>query len=187
MEKVFINWIIGMVDIGEYDEEVIAYGLIQGATALLGIVIALLMGAKLGIFLQSCIFMISFIPLRMYAGGYHASTKCRCAVISFILLLIFFLGIKYWNISGLNTLLLGITESILLFVQIPVDGTCALEPMEKIVYKNRGRKILFIETIFFVGMSILKYDFLAEPMAAVFTLVLVLLFLGKIKSWHMRR
>jgi len=186
-ERIFFNWFIDATKAGEIDQEVVVYGFEQGIIALFGIMIALLMGAIFGIFLQGCIFMLAFIPLRMYAGGYHASTRRRCAVISFILLFICFSGIKFWNISGFNTLILGGIESLLLFFLIPVDGTYALEPLEKVVYKNRGRKIILIETIFLVGMSILRYNFIAESIVAVLSLVLALLLLGKMKNRYSRR
>lgn len=46
-------------------------------------------------FIETLLFFISFIPLRIFAGGYHADTKLRCYGVSLIVYIIFSIAIKY--------------------------------------------------------------------------------------------
>lgn len=66
----------------EEKEEIIRYGLDKIKNSCMMSAVTLLMGYAFHVFLQSIVFLICFIALRKYAGGYHADTQKRCYVIS---------------------------------------------------------------------------------------------------------
>ncbi len=60
--------------IKEKDKELYLYGLQQGAFILVNIVTTLLIGYAFDMIWQSVVFMVAYLPLRAFAGGYHART-----------------------------------------------------------------------------------------------------------------
>lgn len=58
------------------------YGLEVMLSSLLEILSILLLSVFVGNFLETLLLFAAFIPLRVYAGGYHANTKLKCYLIS---------------------------------------------------------------------------------------------------------
>ena len=82
-------------DLSEEDKEIAEYGLKQGLILIGGLILAVAVGWLLGIPGQAVLFLLLAYILRIFAGGYHATTPARCGVISAIFILICFLCIKY--------------------------------------------------------------------------------------------
>ena len=62
----------------EEDIEVYAYGVELLISTVASLVAVLIIGACFGQFYTALAFLIAFIPIRTYAGGYHAATHLRC-------------------------------------------------------------------------------------------------------------
>ena len=62
------------------------YGLRQMFATILNILTMLLIGFIMGLAVPAMVYTIAYIPLRVYAGGYHASTPQRCWAFSAIML-----------------------------------------------------------------------------------------------------
>jgi len=77
------------------DSELYTYGLRQGALILLNILTILTVGKMFGMLWESLIFMVTYIPLRTYAGGYHARTQLKCYISSVVLIVAVLLGIRF--------------------------------------------------------------------------------------------
>lgn len=173
MIRSITSWMIASRYVNEEDREVIEYGLIQGIYSLLGILGTICFGGILNIFLESIIFIITLIPLRMYAGGYHADSRKKCIVISIILTIIALYGIRYWNISEVYSLWSGMIAAGVLFFLIPVEGTTRLDDIEKAMYRRKGRLILILEMLVFI--LTLNWSNIAFYKAIMFTFLVVLL------------
>lgn len=65
------------------------YGLDILISSLLEIISIVILSFFIKNFIQTIFFFISFIPLRIFAGGYHANTKIGCYIISIIVYMIF--------------------------------------------------------------------------------------------------
>jgi accessory gene regulator B len=109
------------------------------------------------------IFLIAFIPLRIYAGGYHAKTpvKCYfiscCAIASIIYLLYIIPGIfmKYDYIGA-------IIASLILFMVVPVEASNKqLDEREKYIYKKRAEIIILIDLGFVFVCRMFKLDYIS--------------------------
>lgn len=55
----------------------------------------LIFGLILGMFFERIIFLVTYIPLRSFAGGYHAKTPVRCYFASLFLIFAVLLFCKY--------------------------------------------------------------------------------------------
>lgn len=178
------KWVISsFCEIDAEEQAVIEYGLVQGLYSMCGIGIVLLIGAILEITIESVFFLVTLIPLRMYAGGYHASTRTRCAIVS-LTLMIGSLGIIwYGEIPLIVSLAVGLTEAGMLFCIIPIDGTEPLDKDETKTYRKKGRKILVLEVIFFV-LTLSSFN---EVFIATFSIVLILVVLGMLKKNSAKR
>ena len=67
-------------------KEVCAYGLRQIFSTILNAGTMLLIGFLMQMLIEAILFTVIYIPVRVYAGGYHASTPQRCWAFSAIML-----------------------------------------------------------------------------------------------------
>lgn len=120
------------------------------------LIIAGLIGILMNALQTTLIFLISVIPLRSFAGGYHASTPLRCAVISNGTLVLV-IGLSEWLCSlRLPVWVFILCELILLgyyFFHVPVDS------LEKPLSDQESRVYAMYAKIFYavelVSMAIL--------------------------------
>lgn len=132
--------------IDEEDKEIYLFGFYQGLIFLLNIATALFTGIILHMFLESVLFLICFIPLRIFAGGYHAKTQLRCYIMSTIttavlLCLIGFLQRK----MGVQTIALYIIAACVIWKLAPVqDKNKPLDLDEQKKYRKRVHSLLML-------------------------------------------
>ena len=74
--------------IAEDDRIIYLYGIKEGLTILQNIIISIVLGILFNNLFQTFIFLIAYIPLRSFAGGYHAASVKKCMVYSLILILL---------------------------------------------------------------------------------------------------
>lgn len=60
------------------DISVCRYGFDVFLASFLEIMSVVILSAFVGNFIDTLLYFLAFIPLRLYAGGYHADTKLRC-------------------------------------------------------------------------------------------------------------
>ena len=126
----------------EEKEEIIRYGLERIKSTCIMTLVTLLMGCIFQVFFQSIIFLVCFIVLRKYAGGYHADTQNRCYVISTVIFAVALLAIRYMSDGNDNEIfiLLQSVNFILLCFLVPVDNkNHRLEQWEKEKYGKKAR------------------------------------------------
>ena len=81
MEQIanYIANLLGKKEIIRQDDIAICcYGLEMFLSSVLEFLSIMLLAFIGGNFLETLLFFIAFIPLRIYAGGYHADTRLRC-------------------------------------------------------------------------------------------------------------
>lgn len=114
-----------------------------------------------GNFFEALLFFTAFMVLRIYAGGYHASTRVRCYLISLLMYTIF--SIILFAIPAHWYLLLIVLASIIAFICIALWAP--------VIHKNRNisqesfsrcRKISLlicaVEVLVFLGGQILLQE-----------------------------
>lgn len=78
-----ILWTQGIIQ--EDDIDKCKYGIELFVSSFLEIFSILAIAAVLGNFIETILLFVFFIPLRIYAGGYHADTKLKCYLISLVM------------------------------------------------------------------------------------------------------
>lgn len=122
-------------------EEIIRYGLDRIKSTCTMTLVTLLMGCIFQVFFRSIVFLVCFIVLRKYAGGYHADTQNRCYVISTAIIAVALLAIRYMSdgsdneifilLQSLNFIILLLQRLIMYIIRIKVD-------MQKRCYFGQG-------------------------------------------------
>lgn len=134
------------------DKELYEYGLRKIASTTLNVLTTFVIGFVLGMIWESIIFMLSYIPLRSYAGGYHARTPLRCYICSVILIVGILICVQY---VPYNAILLGssiLVASIIIFIFAPfADENKPLDEAEAKVFRKRTRIILLTQ-IMLIGL-----------------------------------
>lgn len=165
-------------NIEEEDKEIYIFGIYQGLFFLLNVATTLFIGFILNKFLESVLFLIFFIPLRIYAGGYHAKTQFRCYIMSSIttIIILYLISFLYNNI-GVTSIIGYIISAVVIWSAVPVENANKLLYIEeKIKYKNIVRKILYIYTgILILSYSIKWHMIFANIEALVYFIALILL------------
>lgn len=125
--------------IEDQETEIIQYGTEVLLSSMLGIAIILLVSLITGYIWHGVIFLILFILIRMYSGGYHADSYVRCNV-SFVLTYI--MSILLWRLCLVYHMewkiwLLTIVGFVLTGHYAPVENhNKCIEESSKIIYKK---------------------------------------------------
>ena len=161
------------------DRELYVYGLNQGLSILLNIGTTLCIGLLIGCTPQLVVFMVAYIPLRSYAGGYHARTPLRCYVISIIMLIVVSMCLKcielnhwyYWT-------LVVVSFFFIIFLSPIADKNKPLDEIEVKVYRKRAIFILLVEVALSVLFATLHISHLLSVMSLVFITMSSMLVIG---------
>jgi accessory gene regulator B len=104
------------------------------------------------------VFLIAFIPLREYAGGYHAKTQLRCYIVSCFAVLSFLILISYIPYKIFYySIIIAIAVSVFILLIAPVETmNKPLDKQEKTVYKKRAGLLTLIECILVIGLWFTK-------------------------------
>lgn len=144
------------------DRDIYKFGINQIFTNLFNFITVILIGLAIDSVKEAVFFFTAFIPLRIFAGGFHSRTPLRCYIYSSIITAAVLLAMRYINIPLLIYCLLYIVSSVIIVCFAPVeDVNKPLDDLEKKVYKNRTVKIWIIESIAFIIFELLKmYTFM---------------------------
>lgn len=125
------------------NREIYSYGVEQALVMLMNIITTLVIGFCFGMIWQSIIFMIIYLPLRSFAGGYHASTVLRCYIFGIILTITYLCINKYIPDTDFVISIITVIAGIILFMLAPVEtSNKPLDRTELSMYKKRTRIIL---------------------------------------------
>lgn len=152
--------------------EIYLFGVQQMISNILNVLSALLIGLITGEILPCVIFLICFTAIRQYAGGYHASTRIRCYLLSMsaiaaVLLIIHNFVISYWLLVGLM-----LAASLVILLLSPVDTeNKRLDSIEQNYYRRKAIVIWGLEIAAAATCIWLNYECGAESI--VFALVVL--------------
>lgn len=145
--------------IEEEDREIYEYGFNQGIIMLVNMICTLLIGVVMGMFLEVLVFIVAYIPLRTFAGGFHAKTQVRCFVYSnlFVALNLYLVRVlQSYNYFLLVVLVLSIVCICLL---APVeDQNKPLDEQEVKLYGKKAKIILSGIILLIVFFHFIHFD-----------------------------
>lgn len=165
------------------ERELYRYGIQQGLTIVLNLVTTLLIGLLCDMIWQSIVFTVAYIPLRSFAGGYHAKTTIGCYIFSIVLITAVLLTMKLLPISSFVCCIMLLCSGVCIFVLAPVENhNKPLDDMELTVYGRRTRWITVLEITLALlcGRSGLQDVMMCLSVSLV--IMSVMLILGAIKN-----
>ena len=147
----FIDNYANRISDNSEESEIISYGLEQLFVLVIGLSIAIIIGFILRIPLQTIVFIILLFPLRQNAGGFHASGRLICSLLSATIFMISLLIFKYLNVSVITNIIIYIVGSAMLVPFAPVGNkNKPLDEIERKVYGKRTMIIWITESLLFV-------------------------------------
>lgn len=167
----------------EEDAEIYIYGINQILTSVLNVSSALIIGLILGTFFEVMVFMAAYIPLRIFAGGYHAKTPLRCYIFSLIMLIVVSIGMKYLILSEwAYYAVLSAALLIVLAISPVEDKNKPLDEIEHKVYKKRALIIAATELVISIIFRLAGLNKLFIAVVYSFTALGFMITIGAIKN-----
>lgn len=153
LAKKIVVWQVNRNYLSKADENLYTYAYELLIGQVVNILIACLLAIIFHTYVIVFIYLITYIPLRSFAGGHHANTNNACTVISSILILIVCIVARRFPMEYIfpaNALFAGISGFLLFFLAPVQDHNKPLEPAERIRYKKCSRLIWIAETVLWV-------------------------------------
>lgn len=148
----FVSYLHNNDVIDEENKEIYEFGLKQTFSLVLDLGIAMSIGFFTKSILEMAIFMITFITIRRYAGGYHARRRSLCILFSMIMEITAILLISNYKDEFQ---ILTVIAVIGIFSLSPIDTEeRPLDSIEIQVYRN---KALFLTTLWTLLFLIFVY------------------------------
>lgn len=159
----FIDKIVDMqVEKGtilEQDIKIYKYGYLLLYELFLNIVIAVVIGLVTNRLGKLLIFLLLYVPLRSFCGGWHADKLWKCTIYSNIMLILLCVTLSYEIIYSRPIIMVLIFIIGIIFVGICAPVETQAKPIsskEKIRYKKRIVLIQFIHCICICFMFLLE-------------------------------
>lgn len=179
ISKSLVDILIKNKIIEKDSEELYLYGFYIGFTFLQNIILTIVIGIYFNNIIQTIAFLAAYIPIRSFAGGYHAKTAKRCFGYSMLLIIaieIVFSTITIWSIECI--LLLSVLLSFIINRLAPVQSdNKPLSSSEIDFYKNIVNVIICLECISIVlfwklGISEISCGIIAAIVVESFLIVI---------------
>lgn len=163
-----------------------AYGLLIGQAV--NLIIAGLLAMIFHAYVTVLVYLISYIPLRSYAGGHHANTYQVCTLVSTVLLCAACLAAGFVPVGYMVPVSAGsaFISGVLIFLLAPVqDHNKPLDEKEKKRYKKRSRGVWAIETVVMTAFFLFGMETAGFAIALSHITLSVLLGAGIIKNRYL--
>lgn len=130
------------------DYEIYLFGMEQLLTVIIDFLTAILIGVAFGEVIQTVIFVLSFMILRSYAGGFHASTPFKCYLLTSLTIIAVLSVMKYVEVDLVVLAGIFLVASMIIWVLAPVDTeNKTIDDIEFIVYRRKTRIVWSVEVI----------------------------------------
>jgi accessory gene regulator B len=165
------------------NREICRYGIQQIFTILLNMAVTLAIGILMGMVWECVLFTAAYIPLRRYAGGFHAKTPQRCCAFSAVMIAAVLLGIRYVAVAPYVMVSSWIVLGVIIALLAPVeDRNKPLDELEVKVYRRRAIVVFCIETAIVIGLILLNLHQFALCVTWAVVVSCAMIILGKIKN-----
>lgn len=165
------------------DRDLYEYGIRQGVIMIINLVTVILVGVMFGMVIQCVAFMVAYIPLRSYAGGYHAGTQLTCYLLSIPFMIIMLIGIRVIPWNGYICVAVLLFAGIVLFKLTPVeDLNKPLRPIEITVYRKKSLIIATVLSCIAILLWFAGIKQIAVSIIMALFMIAVMLILGVFKN-----
>lgn len=172
--------------INSEDEEITEYGLFTLLSKILYFLVCISVGFFCRCVLESVVFYFSFLFVKKYAGGIHASTEQRCFVCSTISIICSICFIKLAvkdQIIGLIVLIIAFILTFFLCMYAPtVSKELDFDKEEIKSFSNKTKKRICFLWFVILLMIALKDFNIAYSLSIAIAFESILLIFGKVKN-----
>lgn len=175
--------LISLKTIDSDDREIYEFGIQHIFITILNLITVLIIGFILRSTKEALVFIVAFIPLRIFAGGFHFSTPTRCYIFSSCFVAAVLLAMRYYSIPLLIYCLLYGMSGIVILVFSPVeDKNKPLDSLEKKVYRRRTIIVFTAESIILLIFYYAKIQFVVQSIMISTIVLSLMLLLGITKN-----
>lgn len=173
--------------ISDADKAIYRYGYILMMETMINILISVLVGILFQVLAEVLWFLMIFVPLRSYAGGYHMNRAWKCIVVTNAMIagITLTAGYLIHTVSPFLCLGMEILGGVIICVLAPVDTEAKpLDEGEKKIYRRKtwlicAGEALLDAAMLFLGMESLACVGIMAHMALVMSLAL--------EKWNQRQ
>ena len=186
MAKKATNWLVAGGAVKAEEGVVYEFGLDKLFSFLINFFFAMMFGLLLGIFWQTTVFYLSYLLLRVYAGGYHAEKPLTCFFVSIAILIPCLIGIRFHQAWASQSVFwsLAILSVGSLLILCPVEHkNKRLDAMEKRVYRKRMIRNLIIILAIMGVFLISSFHIFSVAVLCGILLTAITAIAGKVKGW----
>ena len=170
------------------DKEVYRYGVQQGLNLTLNILTTIIIGVLCGMVYPSILFLVCYMPLRSFCGGYHAKTHLRCYIYSVIMITSILLVTKYTAFNIFLYEVLVLISLIIILLLAPVeDENKKLDSVEKRVFRKKAYIITFLEVLLYHIFLLTHLTYCYIILCVALFSLSILMVIGFIKNYIQRK
>jgi|UPI0004861558 accessory gene regulator B len=155
------EWLINVNVINEDDRELYDYALqcwfMSFSPLLLTVIVCIFIDAPL----YAVAFVIPFMVIRKYSGGYHSRSWCVCMISSVVICLAFILMCSQISLSKVFWIILLVASVLLCFLSPIESDNKSLSEEDVTLYKEYVRVLVAFFDCMVVMLSFLNLDFVA--------------------------
>lgn len=184
----FTEKLVSLGIVQKEDAEIYSFGFFQLFIMLINVVTTIFLGVVFCQFWQCLLLNASYIPIRMCAGGHHASSPVKCylsstVMIAGLLVLVRWVSINLWISGGLILI-----SSVVIAILSPVETeNNPLDEVEKHVYRMRTYIVLGIEIAVTIVTLCLHINVAAKIIALGLSTEAVMSIVGKIECLQRKK
>lgn len=166
--------------IKQKDISIYRYGLEVLYLSMLEVLSILLLAVWMGNFFETLLYFAAFIPLRLFAGGYHANTRLGCYFVSLGVYGVFSTVVAFATISYLLSVLLVMVALVIIWRYAPIVHKNHNVSCEEFVRaRNISRNLAMINLLIVVVSGyvfkqvafIIALGFLSEAISIAFFII----------------
>jgi len=178
-----VKWMLHSQIIEENKAVICRWGISHILDTVFNISTFLIIGILFKMPIETIVFTLGYIPLRIYAGGYHAKTPFRCWCLSNIILAVSLMIVQNAEKCYIAFGILSLIAVVVLIILMPVEDLHkSLDQNDRKKYKKCGIAILAVEICLSVVFVLLHYSQISLVLNSIWVLLSVMLILGKIKN-----
>lgn len=187
VSKKVLKWLISTGAIESKESDVYLFGIHYAILSTINMMTTLIIGLFLGCVKECLIFIATYLPLRSYAGGYHARTEGRCYLASALLSFVVLSSSKVYPLDLLTFCVLLLSVLMIWFISPVADENKPLDEMEIRIYSKRMKIILIVDIIAMALCYAIKMYWVVRVVCISFIMLDVILLLGVLRNKIVRR
>ena len=147
---------------------------------LINIIVAAIIGIISGDWLMIILFLIIYIPLRSFCGGWHADKLWKCTIYSNLIIVFMIISNEYVikAFTGIILFVLFIICLLSVLCLAPMDTKSKPITVEEgKVYKKKIKIIVLVHLLIFIVMMLTKWNTIMYVIAFSYVTQVIMLFL----------